>query len=207
MKHTLIIAYALSAVSMNVHCMGEQQEAIEQYRRQEKKPQPPPYVVPPAFVSSSLASATASLINDVERGINGDSRAAGQGNSNNTRAVCLDRVCLDLQYGKPSETVCRSSACCLWDIRCDADSANECCRCLRQTCCCLCVAGAFAGIVTGLVYWTRAADSCDYNPYQAKCYYDYSSPTPSLPPSYSQSQNYTYMTQLVTALVNKSKKE
>ena len=67
---------------------------------------------------------------------------------------------------------------------------------------------AAAGCITGLVYCIRWIDSCD-NAYNSDCW-DYGATRPPLQSysqSYSHSQNYTYVTQVVTALVNKSKME
>jgi hypothetical protein len=93
----------------------------------------------------------------------------------------------------------------------DREIAACCANCWGNTCGCMCGLGAVAGIITGFVYLARWEPSCDTNPYQIKCYDDYDGPTPPPPPSYSQSynqsQNYTFMTQLATALVNKSKME
>jgi hypothetical protein len=49
----------------------------------------------------------------------------------------------------------------------------QCCEnCLCTTCCWACGLGAIAGFITGIVYLAEYTNSCDYNPYQTKCYPD-----------------------------------
>lgn len=54
----------------------------------------------------------------------------------------------------------------------EQENARACGECIGQTCCWVCGAGVVAGLVTGLVYLNRWADSCDGNPYQTKCFPD-----------------------------------
>lgn len=192
MKKTIIMAFALSSVYMNVQCMGEQQGVIKKYLEGKKNSR------------QSQRGASAPLIADIERGIDGGNRA-----NNNCPGPCLDLEC-----GDPNKIVCRSAVCCLWDIRCDAEKAQGCANCCSQTSCCVCAAVALAGCITGCVYFVRWTKSCDSGFYNPDCY-DYDTSSQSYSQSYSHSQNYTsnshsqsytYMTQLVTALVNESKK-
>jgi hypothetical protein len=94
-------------------------------------------------------------------------------------------------------------------------NARACNRCCGQTCGWVSAAAVAAGCITGIVYLHRWLKSCDNeNVYNPDC--NYNLPTPPLPPySQSYSQNYTsqsqsysqnYTLQVITALVNESKK-
>lgn len=225
MKKALIMISLLSAVCANMHAMdgGEQQLLIAQYEKDtfnisdkgNKDNLPPAYEPPSAYATLKPQSASAPVLEDVDLEAKGSVNSNNNNNNTSTRLPTMDPSAFYNGNRYPQNTITYGQIWKAYDVpegyhymagplldtyldQVEKEELQEnCSRCIGQTCCCLCVAGAVAGVITGLVYCCRSQDDgwdYDWQPNQPPF-------APTSMQSYSQS-----MTQIVTALVSKSKK-